>query len=45
MVFSTGMLTRSAGVSILIGGAIVLISKFFVDRKERVEEEKKEEDE
>ncbi len=42
--FQTQMLTRFAGIGLLVGGALLVVSKFF-DRKESVEEEKKEEDE
>jgi formate dehydrogenase iron-sulfur subunit len=43
--FQTGMLTRFAGIGLLVGGAILGISRLFLDRKEQIEENKKEEDE
>ena len=42
--FQTQLLTRFAGIGLLVGGALLVVAKFF-DRKESVEEEKKEEDE
>jgi hypothetical protein len=43
--FQTRMLTRFAGIGLLVGGAVLGVTRLFLDRKEKIMEAKKEEDE